>query len=88
MIQAEPVLLGVTVLACPRIMSTDLDGLTCKIPMSRCSSLITSAALLDNMMPFQLELAENIAAVLLTLSKNVLELSKNSLKTSPRAHST
>jgi hypothetical protein len=62
------------VMACPRIMSTDVDGLTCKIPMSRCSSLITSAALLDNMMPFQLELAENIAAVLLTLSKNVLEL--------------
>jgi hypothetical protein len=32
------------------------------------------------------EFTENIAGVLLTLSKNVLELSKNSLKTSARAY--
>jgi hypothetical protein len=35
--------------------------------------LITSAALLDTMMPFQLELAEHIAAVLRTFSQHVLE---------------
>jgi hypothetical protein len=37
---------------------------------------------------FQLEFTENIAGLLLTLSKNVLELSKNSLKTLLCAHIT
>jgi hypothetical protein len=54
--------------------------------IARCSSLITSGRLLDNRTSFQLEFTENIAGLLLTLSKNVLELSKNSLKTSPCAH--
>jgi hypothetical protein len=52
---------------------------------SMCSELRTSGRLLDNRTPFQLEFTENIAGVPLTLSKNVLELSENSLKTSPRA---
>jgi hypothetical protein len=46
----------------------------CCIGQGSCSELRTSERLLDNMMLFQLEFAENIAGVLLTLSKNVLEL--------------
>jgi hypothetical protein len=40
---------------------------------SRCNKLRTSGRLLNNRTPFQLEFAENIAGVPLTLSKNVLE---------------
>jgi hypothetical protein len=47
----------------------------------RCSSLITSERLLDYMTSFQLEFTENIAGVLLALSKNMLGLIDNSLRT-------
>jgi hypothetical protein len=52
-----------------------------------CSSLITSGRLLDYMTSFQLEFTENIAGVLLTLSKNMLGLIENSLRTWSCAHS-
>src|SRR5882724_633639 len=52
----------------------------------RCSDLITSLALLDNMTSFLRGFIENIGGVPLTLSKNMLELSKNSLKTAACAH--
>jgi hypothetical protein len=50
-----------------------------------CSSLITSGCLLDYMTSIQLEFTKNIAGAPLTLSKNVLELFENSLRTSPWA---
>ena len=39
-----------------------------------CSDLITSVALLDNMMQFLVGFIENIGGVLLALHKNMLEL--------------
>src|SRR6266545_7343549 len=41
---------------------------------TRCSSLITSERLLDNITPFQLAFAENDTTLLLTLFENVLGL--------------
>jgi hypothetical protein len=52
------------------------------LTMPTCNELRTSGRLLDNRTPFQLEFTENIAGIPLTLSKNVLELSENSLRTS------
>jgi hypothetical protein len=52
----------------------------------RCSDLITSVALLDNRTLFLIEFIENIRGMLLALSKDMLELSENSLRTSLCAH--
>jgi hypothetical protein len=53
-----------------------------------CSELRTSAALLDNSAWVLLTFAENETSFLVTLHKNVLGFSKNSLRTSHRAHTT
>jgi hypothetical protein len=52
----------------------------------RCSELRTSGRLLDNSVRFLLGLAENETSLLLTMSKNRLAFSENSLRTSRRAH--
>ena len=51
-----------------------------------CSELRTSGRLLDNRVRFLLGLAENETSLLLTMSKNGLAFSENSLRTSRRAH--
>ena len=56
--------------------------------MTRYSELRISVAPLDNIADFQLTLLENIACTLLTLSENRLTLTKNRLRTSPRAQIT
>jgi hypothetical protein len=50
-----------------------------------CSGLITSAALLDYIAPFQLAFAENDTTALLTLCENVLGLREKNLITSGAA---
>ena len=45
-----------------------------RVSSTSCSDSRTSAALLKNIMPAQLTIAENSAGVLLTFGKNVLRL--------------
>jgi hypothetical protein len=52
---------------------------------ARCSDLITSAALLDYIAPFRLELRENRGTLLLTFTENMLGLTDNNLITSDSA---
>jgi hypothetical protein len=52
---------------------------------SRCGELITSAALLDYIARFQLELCENGGHHLLELTENVLGFAENNLITSAAA---
>jgi hypothetical protein len=54
--------------------------------MTRCSSLLTSATLLESLRQFWLGFIENIAGVLLTFSKSVLAFSEDNLRTSLRTH--
>ena len=52
---------------------------------ARCGELITSAALLDYIVRFQLELCENGGNHLLALTENVLGFAENNLITSAAA---